>query len=88
MNNNLNPVSYGPDPVERYKNYLQIMIWQHNRLNKDHLLATRGEIVEAYRQRMITYNQHNQLLAVLGTFLNDVREKELRKQVDQIETMA
>lgn len=88
MENNPNPISYGLDPVERYKNYLQIMIWQHNRLNKDHLLATRGEIVEAYRQGTITYNQHNQLLAVLGTFLNDIRERELRKQVDQIETMA
>lgn len=69
----------GPNPqhtaMEKYKNLLQLLIWQHNRLDQASTKATCTDIAEAYKMGQLTYHQCESLLTVAGIFLNDYQTK-------------
>ena len=68
-----NPNACRPD-IDITKNYLQMMIWAHNRRSSLSLTAIGNEIQEALRLGNITWHEADTLGAIVMLFLEECKE--------------
>lgn len=73
--------------VERYKNYQQMMIWAHNRLDFVGLQRIEAEIIEAYKRSFISGPCYKSLIAAAKLYLDDCRQA-LKKEEKRNAAMA
>lgn len=68
--------------VERFKNYMQMLIWAHNRLDNRQLRDIAQEAQKAQSMGLITYTQREIILGTELIFMNDV-ELRSKREVQQ-----
>lgn len=74
-------MNYG-NSVERFKNYMQLLIWAHNRLENQQLRSIAAEAQKALENGLITYHQCETILTAEMIYLEDV-ELRSKKEVQQ-----